>query len=90
MKDGSSILNYDRGELVNHDDLIDALKSGKLSAYATDFPIKEELNLPNVLGTPHLGASTIEPKENCATMASSKMKEFLINGNIQNSVNFRM
>ena len=90
MKDGSSILNYDRGELVNHDDLIDALKSGKLSAYATDFPIKEELNLPNVLGTPHLDASIIEAKENCATMASSKMKEFLINGNIQNSVNFRI
>ena len=88
MKDGVYILNYARGELVNHEDLVEALKSGKVKGYATDFPTKEELNLPNVLGTPHLGASTIEAEDNCAAMAASEMKEFLINGNVQNSVNF--
>lgn len=88
MKDGVSIVNYARGELVKHDDLIEALKSGKVKAYATDFPTKEELALPNVLATPHLGASTVEAEDNCAAMAASEMKEFLTNGNIENSVNF--
>ena len=88
MKDGVSIVNYARGELVKHEDLIVALKSGKVKAYATDFPTKEELALPNVLATPHLGASTVEAEDNCAAMAASEMKEFLTNGNIENSVNF--
>ena len=88
MKDGVYIVNYARGELVNHSDLVEALKSGKVKAYATDFPDKEELKLPSVLSTPHLGASTFEAEENCAVMAASEMKEFLLNGNIQNSVNF--
>ena len=88
MKDGVSIVNYARGELVNHNDLIEALKSGKVKAYATDFPTKEELAFSNVLATPHLGASTIEAEDNCAAMAASEMKEFLMNGNIENSVNF--
>ena len=88
MKDGVSIVNYARGELVKHEDLIEALKSGKVKAYATDFPTKEELALPNVLATPHLGASTVEAEDNCAAMAASEMKEFLTNGNIENSVNF--
>ena len=88
MKDGVYIVNYARGELVNHKDLVNALKSGKVKAYATDFPDKDELTLPNVLSTPHLGASTIEAEENCAAMAASEMKEFILNGNINNSVNF--
>ena len=88
MKDGVSIINYARGELVNHEDIVAALKSGKIKAYATDFPTKEELALPNVLATPHLGASTIEAEDNCAAMAASEMKDFLQNGNVVNSVNF--
>lgn len=88
MKDGVYIVNYARGELVNHVDLVEALKSGKVKAYATDFPTKEELGLPNVLSTPHLGASTIEAEDNCAAMAASEMKDFLLSGNIVNSVNF--
>lgn len=88
MKDGVFIVNYARGELVNHIDLVSALKSGKVKGYATDFPDKDELALPNVISTPHLGASTIEAEENCAVMAASEMKEFLLNGNIANSVNF--
>ena len=88
MKDGVYIVNYARGELVNHEDLVEALKSGKVKGYATDFPDKNELALPNVLSTPHLGASTFEAEENCAAMAASEMKEFMLNGNINNSVNF--
>ena len=88
MKDGVSIINYARGELVNHEDMVSALKSGKIKAYATDFPTKEELALANVLATPHLGASTIEAEDNCAAMAASEMKDFLQNGNVVNSVNF--
>ena len=88
MKDGVYIINYARGELVNHKDLLEALKSGKVQGYATDFPDKDELSLPNVLSTPHLGASTLEAEENCAVMAATEMKEFLLNGNISNSVNF--
>ena len=88
MKDGVYIINYARGELVNHKDMVAALKSGKIKGYVTDFPDKDELAFPNVLSTPHLGASTYEAEENCAAMAASEMKEFLINGNINNSVNF--
>lgn len=88
MKDGVSIINYARGELVNHEDMVAALKSGKIKAYATDFPTKEELALSNVLATPHLGASTVEAEDNCAAMAASEMKDFLQNGNVVNSVNF--
>ena len=88
MKDGVFIVNYARGELVNHSDLVSALKDGKVKGYATDFPDKEELKLSNVISTPHLGASTIEAEENCAVMAASEMKDFLTNGNIANSVNF--
>lgn len=88
MKDGVSIINYARGELVNHEDMVVALKSGKIKAYATDFPTKEELALSNVLATPHLGASTVEAEDNCAAMAASEMKDFLQNGNVVNSVNF--
>lgn len=88
MKDGVKIVNYARGELVNHEDLVEALKSGKVSAYATDFPDAKELEFLQVLATPHLGASTVEAEENCAAMAAQELKEFLQNGNINNSVNF--
>lgn len=88
MKDGVYIINFARGELVNTKDIVEALKSGKVKGYATDFPNKELLELPNVLSTPHLGASTPEAEENCAVMAAQEMKEFLLNGNISNSVNF--
>ena len=88
MKDGVLIVNYARGELINHDDLVASLKSGKVKAYATDFPVKEEIELDNVISTPHLGASTIEAEENCAVMASEELKEYLKDGNINNSVNF--
>ena len=88
MKDGVRILNFARGELVNSDDLLKSLESGKVACYVTDFPTDDVIGVENVVALPHLGASTPESEENCAYMAAVQMKEFLEKGNIKNSVNF--
>jgi D-3-phosphoglycerate dehydrogenase len=88
MKDGIKIMNFARGGLVNNDDLIDALKSGKVSSYVTDFPESKLLGVKGVIPIPHLGASTVESEDNCAIMATKQVKDFLETGNIKNSVNF--
>lgn len=87
MKDGVRVLNFARGELVNSADMLEALKTGKAAAYATDFPTDELIGEENVIAFPHLGASTPESEDNCAKMAADQMKDFLENGNIINSVN---
>ncbi len=87
MKDGARLLNFARGGLVVSADLLSALESGKLSAYATDFPDDSMLGAENVAALPHLGASTPESEENCAVMAVDQLKEYLELGNIKNSVN---
>ncbi|WP_101697240.1 3-phosphoglycerate dehydrogenase family protein [Clostridium minihomine] len=87
MKDEVRILNFARGELVETAAMIAGLKSGKISAYATDFPTDELIGVDGVLAIPHLGASTPESEENCARMAVDELKEFLETGNIRNSVN---
>ncbi|MCZ0704340.1 D-3-phosphoglycerate dehydrogenase [Natronobacillus azotifigens] len=88
MKEDVYILNFSRGELVNEDDLADALESGKVGKYITDFPSDKVLNMDNVIPIPHLGASTGESEENCAVMAARQLKAFLETGNIKNAVNF--
>lgn len=88
MKDGVKILNFARGGLVDHKDLKDAIESGKVAKYITDFPDEECLELDNVISIPHLGASTKESETNCAIMAVEQMRDYLENGNIKNSVNF--
>lgn len=88
MKDGVKILNFARGGLVNSEDLKEALASGKVSNYVTDFPDEECLKMNGVISIPHLGASTKESETNCAIMAVEQMREYLENGNIKNSVNF--
>ena len=88
MKDGVRILNFARGELVVGADMAEAVKSGKVSAYVTDFPSDEVIGLPGVTALPHLGASTPESEENCAYMAAVEIREYLEKGNIKNSVNF--
>lgn len=88
MKKGTRLLNFSRGELVEHSSLKEALSQGIVSTYVTDFPSDEVLEMDNVLATPHLGASTPESEENCAEMAAKEMKHFLEYGNIKNSVNF--
>ena len=88
MRDGVSIINFSRGELVNNKDIIDAIKSNKINRYVTDFPKEELLQVDGVLAIPHLGASTKESEENCAIMATEELIDYLENGNIKNSVNF--
>ena len=87
MKDGVRILNYSRDGLVNTDAVIDALKSGKVAKYVTDFGNDKVLCEENVIVLPHLGASTPESEDNCAVMACDQVKEYIENGNIINSVN---
>jgi len=88
MKNGVKILNFARGGLVNHADLKDAIASGKVSTYVTDFPDEECLKMDGVISIPHLGASTKESETNCAIMAVEQVRDYLENGNIKNSVNF--
>ncbi|WP_318509033.1 phosphoglycerate dehydrogenase [Bacillus sp. T3] len=88
MKDGVTILNFSRGELVNEVDMAVALEAGKVGRYITDFPNENVLKMDNVIPIPHLGASTQESEENCAIMAARQIKDFLETGNIKNSVNF--
>jgi D-3-phosphoglycerate dehydrogenase len=87
MKDGVRILNLARGELVCDEDMIEALESGKVARYVTDFPNGKILGAKNVVAIPHLGASTPESEDNCAVMAARQVADYLENGNITNSVN---
>ena len=87
MKGGVRIVNLARGGLVNDDDMLEALESGKVAAYVTDFPNNKILQGKNVVAIPHLGAATPESEENCAVMAAQELREYLENGNIRNSVN---
>ena len=87
MKSGTSVINMARGGLVNDDDMLSALETGKIATYVTDFPNNKILTGKNVVAIPHLGASTPESEENCAVMAAQELKDYLENGNIRNSVN---
>lgn len=88
MKDEVRILNFARGDLVNSADIIAALGTGKIAAYATDFPSDDVIGVEGVIAIPHLGASTPESEDNCACMAADELIDFLENGNITHSVNF--
>jgi len=87
MKDGVRIINLARGGLVNDDDMLCALESGKVAAYVTDFPNNKIAAGKNVVLMPHLGASTPESEENCAVMAAQELRAYLEDGDIRNSVN---
>jgi len=88
MKKGVKILNFARGSLVNNFDLLQALKTGQVGKYITDFASCELFGHDNIIILPHLGASTYESEENCAKMAANELMDYLENGNITNSVNF--
>ena len=88
MKDGVIILNFARGELVDDDAIIEAVKSGKVRKYMTDLPNCKIAGVPGIVAVPHLGASTHESEDNCALMAVNEITDFMENGNIKNSVNY--
>ena len=87
MKDGARIINLARGELVDDEAMKEALESGKIAKYVTDFPNAVTAGLPNVVPMPHLGASTPESEDKCAVMAALELMDYIENGNIRNSVN---
>lgn len=87
MKGQVRVLNLARGGLVNDEDMIAALESGRVAKYVTDFPDERITTVKNVIALPHLGASTPESEENCAVMAARQLQDYLVNGNITNSVN---
>ena len=88
MKQGVKIINLARADLVCAADLKEALAEGHVSAYVTDFPTEETVRTPGIITIPHLGASTVESEDNCAIMAADQLNDFLLNGNIRNSVNY--
>ena len=87
MKDGVRIINLARGELVCDEDMLEAIDSTKVARYVTDFPNAITSKAPNTIPMPHLGASTPESEEKCAIMAAQEAVDYLLNGNIKNSVN---
>ena len=88
MKDGATILNFARGELVDDQAVLDGLASKKIKHYVTDFPRPAVAAADGVITIPHLGASTEESEENCAEMAVDQLMNYLEKGNIVNSVNY--
>lgn len=88
MKDGVRILNFSRDTLVNDEDMKQALASGRVAKYVTDFPNPAIAGVDNVITLPHLGASTEESEDNCAVMAVKEIMDYMENGNIKNSVNY--
>ena len=88
MRRGVRIINLSRADLVVIEDVKEAIASGKIAAYVTDFPTPESVGTPGITTIPHLGASTVESEDNCAVMAANELVEFLTNGNIKNSVNY--
>lgn len=88
MKKNVVILNFSRDALVNSEAIVDALVSGNVKCYVTDFPVPEVVGVKGAIVIPHLGASTAESEDNCAKMAVDELQNFLENGNIQHSVNY--
>ena len=87
MRQGVRIVNESRAEVVDDEAMTEALKSGKVGKYVTDFPNKVILKAPNVIAMPHLGACTPESEDRCAVMAARELYDYLLNGNVKNSVN---
>lgn len=88
VADGAIVCNFARGPIVNNDDILSLLDSGKVAKYVNDFPTKQLLANEKCICLPHLGASTGEAEENCATMVVAQLKDYLEYGIVTNSVNF--
>ena len=88
VKRGAAIINFSRGGLVEDEAMLSALSMGRVGCYVTDFADDTLLQQPGVIAIPHLGASTAESEDNCAHMAAAQLADYLLNGNIKNSVNY--
>jgi len=88
MKKGAVLINYSRGPIVDEEAVLEALNNNSLDAFLSDFPTPATIDHPKILLTPHLGASTSESEENCATMAVKELSTYLKYGNVVHSVNF--
>jgi D-3-phosphoglycerate dehydrogenase len=87
-RQGMVLLNFARAAVVDPDAIAAAVDNGLLAKYVCDFPEPQLIGRPNVIALPHVGASTAEAEENCAVMAADQLMDYLLNGNIVNSVNF--
>lgn len=87
MKKGVRIINESRAEVVDDEAMTAALDCGQVAKYVTDFPNEVILKAPNVIAMPHLGACTPESEDRCAVMGANQLYDYLLNGNIKNSVN---
>lgn len=88
MKKGVIVLNFARDVLVDEEAMVDALLSGHVKRYVSDFPTPVTAGVKGAIVIPHLGASTEESEDNCAKMAVKQLRDYLENGNIKNSVNY--
>lgn len=88
MKKGVVVLNFARNVLVDEEAMVDALVSGHVKHYVSDFPTPVTAGVKGAIVIPHLGASTEESEDNCAKMAVKEIRNYLENGNIKNSVNY--
>lgn len=88
MKKGTTIINFARGELVDNQALFEAIETGVVAHYVTDFGTEELLNKDHITVFPHVGGSTEEAGLNCAIMAGQTIRRFMETGEIVNSVNF--
>ena len=88
MKDGVILLNFARDLLVDEESVLAGIEKGRVRKYVSDFPNTTTAGKPGCIVIPHLGASTEESEDNCAVMAVKELKNFLENGNINNSVNY--
>jgi D-3-phosphoglycerate dehydrogenase len=88
LKNNCIVLNFARPEIIDTKALHKVLDNKLISKYVTDFPTNELKRYDSVIGLPHLGASTVEAEKNCSTMVSSQARDFIVNGNVKNSVNF--
>jgi len=88
LRKDSILINFSRAGVISSEDVLSALDDGSLRSYVCDFPEPLLIRHEKVVALPHLGASTIEAEQNCAIMVAENLKDYLVNGNINFSVNF--